>query len=101
VQIYDAERGRQLLAAIELVSPGNKHRPEKRNAFVGKCAAPLQKGVAVSIADVVTVRQFNLYASCILVDAARRKQALKRGGNGKQVALDPDRLAAPAGDTDQ
>ena len=50
------------VAVIELVSPGNKDRPEKRNAFVGKCAALLQKGVAVSIVDVVTTRQFNLYA---------------------------------------
>lgn len=65
VRIYDAERGRQLVAAIELVSPGNKDRPEKRNAFVGKCAAMLQKGVAVSIVDVVTPRQFNLYAELL------------------------------------
>jgi hypothetical protein len=49
VRIYDAERGRQRVATIELVSPGNKDRPEKRNAFIGKCAALLQKGVAVSI----------------------------------------------------
>ena len=65
VCIYDAERGRQLVAAIELVSPGNKDRPEKRNAFVGKCAALLQKGVAVSIVDVVTPRHFNLYAELL------------------------------------
>lgn len=65
VRIYDAERGRQLVAAIELVSPGNKDRPEKRNAFVGQCAALLQKGVAVSIVDVVTPRQFNLYAELL------------------------------------
>jgi hypothetical protein len=62
VRIYDAERGRTLVAVIELVSPGNKDRQEKRNAFVGKCAALLRKGVSVSIVDVVTVRQFNLYA---------------------------------------
>ncbi len=62
VRIYDAERERTLVAVIELVSPANKDRPEKRNAFVGKCAALLQKGVAVSIVDVVTTRQFNLYA---------------------------------------
>jgi Protein of unknown function (DUF4058) len=65
VRIYDAERGRRLVAAIELVSPGNKDRSEKRNAFVGKCAALLQKGVAVSIVDVVTPRQFNLYAELL------------------------------------
>jgi hypothetical protein len=62
VQIYDAERQHTLVAAIELVSPANKDRPEKRNAFVGKCAALLRNGVAVSIVDLVTVRQFNLYA---------------------------------------
>jgi len=61
VRIYDAERERTLVAVIELVSPANKDRPEKRNAFVGKCAALLQKGVAVSIVDVVTTRQCNLY----------------------------------------
>lgn len=65
VRIYDAERGRQLVATIELVSPANKDRPEKRNAFVGKCAALLRKGVAVSIVDVVTPRRFNLYAELL------------------------------------
>ena len=65
VRIYDASRGRRLVAAIEIVSPANKDRPEHRNAFVGKCAALLQKGVAVSIVDLVTVRQFNLYAEVL------------------------------------
>jgi hypothetical protein len=65
VRISDAERGRQLVATIELVSPGNKDRPEKRNAFVGTRAALLRKGVAVSIIDVVTPRQFNLYAELL------------------------------------
>ena len=49
------------MAAIEIVSPANKDRAEHRNVFVAKCAALLQKGVAVSIVDIVTVRQFNLY----------------------------------------
>ncbi len=62
VQIYNAEEERQLVAVIEIVSPANKDRPDKRRAFVGKCAALLRKGVAVSIVDVVTVRHANLYA---------------------------------------
>jgi hypothetical protein len=62
VRIYDAERGRHLVAAIEIVSPANKDRAEHRNVFVAKCAALLQKGVAVSIVDVVTSRHVNLYA---------------------------------------
>ena len=65
VRIFDAERGRKLVAAIEIVSPANKDRPESRNVFVAKCAALLQKGVAVSIVDLVTVRRFCLYAELL------------------------------------
>jgi hypothetical protein len=65
VRVYDATRGRRLVAAIEIVSPANKDRPEHRNVFVAKCAVLLQKGVAVSIIDLVTVRQFNLYVELL------------------------------------
>ncbi len=62
VLVYDQSRGRQLVAAVEIVSPANKDRPENRRAFVSKCAALLQKRVCVSIVDLVTTRHFNLYA---------------------------------------
>jgi Protein of unknown function (DUF4058) len=62
VRIFDLERDRQLVAAIEFVSPANKDRPESRDAFVAKCAALLRKGVAISVIDLVTIRRFNLYA---------------------------------------
>jgi len=62
VRVFDVERERQLVAAIEFVSPANKDRPESRDAFVAKCAALLRKGVAVSVVDLVTVKRFNLYA---------------------------------------
>ena len=65
VRIYDTRRGRRLVAAIEIVSPANKDRPEHRNVFIVKCAALLLKGVAVSIVDLVTVRHFNLYAELL------------------------------------
>jgi hypothetical protein len=65
VRVYDSRRGRMLVAAIEIVSPANKDRPEHRRAFVAKCAALLQKNVCVSIVDIVTVRQFNLYADLL------------------------------------
>ena len=84
VRIYDAKRGRHLVAAIEIVSPANKDRPETRNAFVAKCAALLQNGVAVSIVDLVTVRQFNLYA-----------EVMTFIGHGDQVlSADPQHLYA-------
>jgi Protein of unknown function (DUF4058) len=62
VRIFDVERERKLVAAIEFVSPANKDRPQSRDAFVAKCASLLRRGVAVSIVDLVTIRQFNLYA---------------------------------------
>lgn len=67
VLIFDQERGRELVAAIELVSPANKDRPETRQAFISKCAVLLQKKICVSIVDLVTVKHFNLY--CEVLDA--------------------------------
>lgn len=65
VLVYDQSRRRQLVAAVEIVSPANKDRPENRRAFVAKCAALLQKRVCVSIVDLVTIRQFNLYTDLL------------------------------------
>jgi hypothetical protein len=65
VRVYDTKRGRRLVAAIEVVSPANKDRPEHRRAFVAKCAALLQQFVSVTILDLVTVRNFNLYGELL------------------------------------
>jgi hypothetical protein len=78
VRVYDARRGRRLVAAIEIVSPSNKDRPESRRAFVAKAAALLQQDVCVSVVDVVTVRQFNLYADLLALVG------------GSDPALDPE-----------
>src|SRR5262245_32707990 len=48
VLVYDQSRGRLLVAAVQIVSPANKDRPENRRAFVAKCAALLQERVCVS-----------------------------------------------------
>jgi hypothetical protein len=65
VRIYDERHARRLVAAIELISPANKDRPESRRAFVAKVAALLQRDVCVSLVDVVTIREFNLYADLL------------------------------------
>jgi hypothetical protein len=65
VRLYDTRRGRRLVAAVELVSPANKDRPEHRRAFVAKCAAMLQERVCVAIVDVVTTRSANLYGELL------------------------------------
>jgi hypothetical protein len=61
VRIHDNRAGRRLVAAIEIVSPANKDRPEHRRAFVAKCAALLEDRVCVGIVDLVTNRTANLY----------------------------------------
>src|SRR5262245_23282979 len=47
LQVFDAEAGNYLVAAIELVSPGNKDRPETRRAFAAKCCSYLQLGIGL------------------------------------------------------
>lgn len=61
IRIYDQNRARTLVAAVELVSPGNKDRPEHRRAFLDKCAAYLREGVSVVIVDIVTSRRHNFH----------------------------------------
>ena len=65
VRVYDTRRGRRLVAAIELVSPANKDRPEHRSQFTSKCAALLRQGVSLVLVDVVTSRNVNLYADLL------------------------------------
>jgi hypothetical protein len=65
VRVYDSRRGRRLVAAIELISPGNKDRPEHRSQFTSKCAALLRQGVSLVLVDVVTARNVNLYADLL------------------------------------
>ncbi len=65
VRVWDVQRGRRLVAAVEIVSPANKDRPDHRRLFVAKCAALLRQRVSVVIVDLVTVREFNLYADLL------------------------------------
>jgi hypothetical protein len=61
VLIFDLQRERRLVAAVEIASPANKDRPESRRLFAAKCFNLLRQDVSVSIVDLVTIRQFNLY----------------------------------------
>jgi len=65
VRVYDEKRHCRLVAAVELVSPANKDRPEHRRAFVSKCAALLRERVSIVIVDVVTTRSPNLYGELL------------------------------------
>jgi hypothetical protein len=65
VLVYDEKRRCRLVAAVEIVSPANKDRPEHRRAFVAKCTALLRERVSVVIVDVVTTRTQNLYGELL------------------------------------
>ncbi len=65
VRVYDAQHHRRLVAAVEIVSPANKDRPEHRHLFVAKCAGMLRELVSIIIIDVVTNRTQNLYAELL------------------------------------
>ncbi len=65
VRVYDTNRQRTLVAAIEIISPANKDRPETRERFVSKVAALLRQDVCVSIIDIVTLQQANLYVELL------------------------------------
>jgi hypothetical protein len=67
VRVLSTETGPRLVAAIELVSPGNKDRPAERRAFAAKCAGYLAQGVSVIVVDIVTNRRANLHNEVLQV----------------------------------
>jgi hypothetical protein len=61
VLVFSTEAGPTLVAAIALISPGNKDRQEHRRAFAAKCSSYLQQSIGLMIIDIVTNRQANLH----------------------------------------
>jgi len=61
VQVINTDAGPTLVAAIELVSPSNKDRPDTRRAFAVKCASYLIQGISLIVVDVVSNRHANLH----------------------------------------
>lgn len=66
IRIIQRSGGPTLVGAIELISPGNKDRPESRRAFAEKCAAYLHAGVGLLVVDIVTERNANLHDELIV-----------------------------------
>jgi len=65
VQVFATITGATLVGAIELVSPGNKDRPDARRAFAAKCVAYLTRGIGLIVVDIVTNRLANLHNEVI------------------------------------
>jgi Protein of unknown function (DUF4058) len=67
IHIYETSGGPTLVAAIELVSPGNKDRIETRNAFATKCAAYIQSAIGLIVVDIVTNRSSLPFADLLRI----------------------------------
>jgi hypothetical protein len=65
VQVFATTTGATLVGAIELVSRGNKERPETRRAFAAKCVSYLTRGIGLIVVDIVTNRLANLHNDVI------------------------------------
>lgn len=65
VRVLSTDTGPKLVAAIELISPGNKGRPAERRAFACKCASYLAQGISLIVVDIVTNRRANLHNELI------------------------------------
>jgi hypothetical protein len=65
VQIFADAGDPRLAAAVELLSPRNKDRPQARQAFAVKCVNYLQQGSSVVVVDTVTTRRADLHATIL------------------------------------
>lgn len=106
VQVFATTTGATLVAAIELVSPGNKDRPETRRAFAAKCVAYVTRGIGLIVVDIVTNRVANLHndvvamlghAAPCLLDSAITTYAVayrpSRQPSGDQIEIWPKTLS--------
>jgi hypothetical protein len=91
VRIFANTGGLTLVAAIELVSPGNKDRLEERRAFATKCASYLYQGISLIIVDIVTSRRANLHNETMRLMSAPLEMDLPAAVDLYTVAYRPVR----------
>src|SRR5262249_39427121 len=72
----------ELRAAIELVSPANKDRPETRRTFAAKCAGYLRLGLGLLIVDVVTARSANLHKELFGIMEVKTRRPVGKSPTG-------------------
>ncbi len=61
VHLVDKTDSDRLVGVIELVSPADKKESSEREAFLAKCLTYLQRGIGLTIVDVVTDRRANFH----------------------------------------
>jgi hypothetical protein len=76
VQVFTDDSDLRLTAAVELVSPRNKDRPQARQAFAVKCVGYLQQDSSVVVVDTVTTRRADLNAAILALLGVESSAAL-------------------------
>jgi len=89
VRVFSTMGGRTLVGAIELVSPGNKDRPDERRAFATKCASYLHQGVSLIIMDIVTSRRSKMHNETMRLIQAAAEMELSAEAQPYSVAYRP------------
>jgi hypothetical protein len=91
VQVFATTTGASLVAAIELVSPGNKDRSDARRAFAAKCVGYLMRGIGLVVVDVVTSRLANLHNETVALLGHAQPFLLEPDATTYAVAYRPSR----------
>jgi hypothetical protein len=91
VRVFSTKAGPTLVAAIELISPANKDRPESRRAFATKCANYLYQGISLIVVDIVTERTANLHNETMRLMQAEQRFELPADVTLYAVAYHPVR----------
>ena len=86
VEVFTDDGDPRLAAAIELVSPRNKDRPQAREAFSAKCADRLRHGCGLVVVDMVTTRRADLHVELL---GALGAEAVPAAGSLSVVAYRP------------
>jgi hypothetical protein len=91
VRVFCTTTGPTLVAAIDLISPANKDRPESRRAFAAKCASYLYLGISLIVVDIVTERQAVLHNETMRLMEAEERYLLPPETSLYAVAYRPVR----------
>jgi len=84
VEVRDLHRALQVLAVLEIVSPGNKDDEEAKLAFAGKCLSYLAKGIGLVVLDIVTEGVTNLHN--VMVRLAKQDANFEMAGEPQTYA---------------
>src|SRR5262249_37736948 len=91
VKVFNVEAGATLVAALELISPRKKDRPESRPAVATKCASHLPGAISLILVDIVTRPHPNLHNEIMHLMELGEALQLPQDANLYAVAYRPVR----------